>query len=413
MVLDTVGGAVAAGLAHRWAAALWGVSDDRVHRWRARRAGRGASLEDRRRAVAAAHALLAQEVEAILEIAERWGPTDRSHPKLAHRGSYENLVWVSPSAFRRVLDPDGLIVAQASQRRREPRRPWPSWLVWEPNRIPIWDVTHFGRARRCVFAIVDMVSRRWISTVVSPEESSTQARVALDDALAVEGLTDLLTDERLDLPLDDPRRPILLAVSDNGGPMVSAGTRAFMAAVAIAQHHGRPRTTAGPAPPPTRPGSRASSATSKANGHTSATSPTPPCQKPSCTEPAATTTTSDSTKPSAASPPTTNTTAAHKPSAKPANKAHNKPARTGSTTTAGPLSTTPTRPNDTVDSKHDPRGKLRHTSHLTPHRHMREPCQFLGMYPAGMVAREHVVSATVYQRCLAAGYDGASSLRVE
>ena len=93
MVLDTVGGAVAAGLAHRWAAALWGVSDDRVHRWRARRAGRGGSLEDRRRAGAAVHALLAQEVEAILEIAERWGPTDRSHPKLAHRGSYENLVW--------------------------------------------------------------------------------------------------------------------------------------------------------------------------------------------------------------------------------------------------------------------------------------------------------------------------------
>ena len=46
-------------------------------------------------------------------------------------------------------------------------------------------MTHFGRARRCVFAIVDMVSRRWISTVVSSEESSTQVRVALDDALVV------------------------------------------------------------------------------------------------------------------------------------------------------------------------------------------------------------------------------------
>ena len=151
-------------------------------------------------------------------------------------------MWVSPSTFRRVLDANGLIVAQAPPRRREPRRPWPPWLVWEPDRIWIWDVTHFGRARRCVFAIVDMVSRRWISTVVSSEESSTQVRVVFDDALAVEGLIDLLTDERLDLPLDDPRRPILLAVSDNGGPMISTDTRAFMAAVAIAQHHGRPRT---------------------------------------------------------------------------------------------------------------------------------------------------------------------------
>ena len=185
LVLDTVDEAVAAGLAHRWATALWRVSDDRVHRWRARRAERGGGLEDRRPGGAAVHALLAQEVDAVLEIAEQWGPTDRSHRKLAHRGSYENSVWVSPSTFRRVLDANGLIVAQAPPRRREPRRPWPPWLVWEPNRIWIWDVTHFGRARRCVFAIVDMVSRRWISTVVSSEESSTQVRVVFDDALLV------------------------------------------------------------------------------------------------------------------------------------------------------------------------------------------------------------------------------------
>ena len=180
------------------------MSDDRVHRWRARRAERGGSLEDRRRGGAAVHALLAQELDAIPEIAEQWGPTDRSHRKLAHRGSYENSVWVSPSAFRRVLDANGLIMAQAPPRRREPKRSRPPWLVCEPDRIWIWDVTHFGRARRCVFAIVDMVSRRQISTVVSSEESCTQVRVVFDDALAVEGLIDLLTDERLDLPSTTP-----------------------------------------------------------------------------------------------------------------------------------------------------------------------------------------------------------------
>ena len=71
---------------------------------------------------------------------------------------------------------------------------------------------------------------------------------------------------------------------------------------------------------------------------------------------------SDSTRPSATPPPTTNTTDTEKPSDKPANTACNNPARTGSTTTAGPLSTTPTRPNDTVDSQHDLRGRLRNTS---------------------------------------------------
>ena len=52
----------------------------------------------------------------------------------------------------------------------------------------------------------------------------------------------MLTDARLDLDVDDPRRPILLAVSDNGPPMKAQNTRAFMVLMAIAQHHGRPHT---------------------------------------------------------------------------------------------------------------------------------------------------------------------------
>ncbi|MCL4292297.1 MAG: DDE-type integrase/transposase/recombinase [Acidimicrobiia bacterium] len=67
-------------------------------------------------------------------------------------------------------------------------------------------------------------------------------KVLFESALEAEGLLDLLTDERLDLALDDPARPILLAVSDNGPPMAAADTRAFMALMAIAQHRGRPRT---------------------------------------------------------------------------------------------------------------------------------------------------------------------------
>jgi len=181
-------------------------------------------------------------VQAVLAIAEEWGPVDRSHRKLAHRGSYVGAVWVSPSSFRRVLAAQGLVLPDAPPRTPSARKPWPDWLVWAPNRIWIWDVTHFPRARRAVFAIVDMVSRKWIATLVSTEETSTQVRVVFEHALEVEGLLDLLTDERLDLDADDPRRPILLAVSDNGPQMTSSDTRAFMALMAIAQRHGRPHT---------------------------------------------------------------------------------------------------------------------------------------------------------------------------
>jgi transposase InsO family protein len=112
----------------------------------------------------------------------------------------------------------------------------------DPNRIWIYDAIHFGRARRVVFAIVDMVSRKWIDTLVSVEESATQVQVIFEHALEIEGLLDLLTDERLDLAVDDPARPILLAVSDNGPPMAATSTRAFMTLMAIAQHRGRPHT---------------------------------------------------------------------------------------------------------------------------------------------------------------------------
>jgi len=241
LVLKTVEDGVAAGFTHAWVCSLWQVSDDRVHRWRARRRDH-ATLVDRAPGGNAVHGILDAEVDAILDVAERWGPIDRSHRKLAHRGSYEGLVWVSPSTFRRVLAAHGLILPEPRPRGRSEKRPWPSWLKWIPNRIWIYDATHFTRCRRVVFAIVDMVSRKWIATLVSVEETATQVQVIFEHALEVEGLLELLTDERLDLDHDDPERPILLAVSDNGPPMAAAQTRAFMALMAIVQHHGRPHT---------------------------------------------------------------------------------------------------------------------------------------------------------------------------
>ncbi len=103
-------------------------------------------------------------------------------------------------------------------------------------------MTHFTRAKRAAFAIVEVVSRYWIDTLVSVEETSTQVTVVFERALTDQGLIDLLTPERVDLDVDDPDRPILLAVSDNGPQMRSNATRDFMVMMAIAQHHGRPHT---------------------------------------------------------------------------------------------------------------------------------------------------------------------------
>lgn len=82
-VLKTVDDAVVAGFAHTWVCSLWQVSDSRVHRWRARRRDCG-TLVDQAPGGHPVHALLPDEIAAILDVAERWGTVDRSHRKLAH-----------------------------------------------------------------------------------------------------------------------------------------------------------------------------------------------------------------------------------------------------------------------------------------------------------------------------------------
>ncbi len=68
-------------------------------------------------------------------------------------------------------------------------------------------------------------SRRWQSSSCwwrekgAGAETSTQVQIVFADALAAEGLQDLIDarhDRGVDPKVDDERRPILLAMSDNG-----------------------------------------------------------------------------------------------------------------------------------------------------------------------------------------------------
>lgn len=77
------------------------LGEIRAHRWIARRA-RG-QLVDKTPGGSPAHGLLPEEQAEILALFEEWGETDRSHRKLAHRGSYLSRAWVSPPSVRRVL----------------------------------------------------------------------------------------------------------------------------------------------------------------------------------------------------------------------------------------------------------------------------------------------------------------------
>lgn len=221
-----------------------GIGEVRLHRWLARRTA--GQLADTIPGGVPLHGLLAEEHDEILALFDEWGDVDRSHRKLAHRGSYLGRVWVSPSSVRRVLYLADKHFRPRPKPGRSKKKPFPDWADYRPNSIWIYDTTHFTRAGMAVLIVEDLVSRKWLATVCSSEETSTQVEIGFTEALQAEGLMAEIDarydDGRIDLSIDDGVRPVLLAVSDNGPQMRSGSTREFMALNAIARHFGRPGT---------------------------------------------------------------------------------------------------------------------------------------------------------------------------
>jgi transposase InsO family protein len=249
-LLELVAYAQREGWSSRSAAAALGADHMRVLRWAARAAVGAERLVDAPSGPdEAAHALLDWERAAIVKLADEWAAIDRSHRKLAHRGSRLEMVYASESTVLRVLSAEGVYLPQRQPREPRPARPWPEWAELIPGVVWIYDFTHFsGLPGWCAIAILDVVSRKWLSTVVSPEETSTQVEVAFTRALVADGKDHLLEDPALLAELhggtvpEDDRLPVLVAISDNGPQMTSRQTAAFLAGARIAAHHGRPGT---------------------------------------------------------------------------------------------------------------------------------------------------------------------------
>src|SRR5207302_5145686 len=145
-LLGLIDQAVGEGWAHARACRVLDLADSRAHHWRQRLRDTG-TLEDGHPGGGAVHGILDWEEQAILDLIEQWGFVDRSHRKLAHRGSYTGTVFVSPSTVLRVA------LKNRVELPGEPVRPRPKVPVfpevpWERNRIWIWDATHFTRCKR-------------------------------------------------------------------------------------------------------------------------------------------------------------------------------------------------------------------------------------------------------------------------
>ena len=242
-LLELIAEATEAGWSFDKACGVLGLGERRARYWQ-QRAAAGA-LVDRKPGGTPVHALRPEEVDAILRLAEEWGEIDGSHRKLAHRGSYLGRVWVSPSTVLRVMLEHGRRLPYRPPRQTSVKRPWPEWVQYTPCQVWGYDFSEFPRAGTSALAILDLVSRKWIETMLCPEATDVQVQVLFTRALEREGLLDVilsLIDEHAAAAQEDELQPILLSVSDNGAQMRSGSTREFMALHAIATHYGRPGT---------------------------------------------------------------------------------------------------------------------------------------------------------------------------
>ncbi len=241
-LLDLIEDATRRGWSVRSACGVLELNPDRAGRWRRRRR-RGADLGDTRPGPdEALHGILGWERQAIIDVFDEWGEIDRSHRKLAHRGSRLEEVFVSESTVFRVLSAEGLVLPPAPSREPVgPKKPWPDWVEYRPCQVWGHDFTAFVRAGRDALAVVDLVSRKWITTltVVHQRGESEHVQAAYTRALEAEGLL-ARVEARMVAPNSSAQLPVLLAVSDGGPQMVSGTTREFMALHALAVHIGRP-----------------------------------------------------------------------------------------------------------------------------------------------------------------------------
>ena len=268
-LLDLVEHARGEGLSGRWACRQLGLDHARMLAWSAK-ANAGADLADASPGPVpgeALHALLDWERDAVVELAKRWGQIDLSHRKLAHRGSRLGRVFVAESTVLRVLTAAGMhLPGLPVVRERRGKTPWPDWVELVPGQIFIYDFTHFSGLRGwCAIAVVDVVSRYWLSTVLAPEETWVQVETAFIAALEADGKGWLLEDAApgratRQWPGARERRPGAGAAGRERQRSADALERRPRSSW---RSPGSPSTSAAPAPRTTRPGSSRSSATSR------------------------------------------------------------------------------------------------------------------------------------------------------
>ena len=237
-LLGLIDGAVADGLGARASVPVLDLADVRAHRWRQRLRDTG-SLEDRDPGGGAVHGLLGWEEQAILDLIEEWGQIDRSHRKLAHRGSLLGVVFVSPSTVLRVALKHKVALPG------EPFRPTAGYACTAADSVG--DATGSGSGTRPIsLAPTGSPTRSSMSSPATGSATCSRAsrpRPRRSCCSPARSRTRASSTPMGCRPsAHDDGTPILSHGQTTAREMTAIDTRKFMALMAITQHHGRPGT---------------------------------------------------------------------------------------------------------------------------------------------------------------------------
>jgi hypothetical protein len=118
---------------------------------------------------------------------------------------------------KRVLERHQLRFRGPKRDGRSARRPWPDWVEEKPNRIWIYDTTHWTRAQAATTVVSDVITRKWIAEITSADETSIEVQAVFTRALRAERLDEVIDAANPDGIAWDPESddvPVLLVMSD-------------------------------------------------------------------------------------------------------------------------------------------------------------------------------------------------------
>ena len=218
------------GVKQRRICSLLQIEERRIRRWKRR-----GMLADRKPGPEhAPHALLAEERDAIIELAKEEAYVDDGHRVLTAKGIDAGRISVSASSVYRVMRHKGLTTdrsdrAHHSGRSRKPDRP----DLTGPNQRWCWDISYLRTLVSGIFlylyVLLDEYSRKVVAFRVSWQLSHKEGMELLEEGFEHEELTQ----EQIE---------ILSLCNDRGAQMKAKPFVRMVSDLGISQKFSRPRT---------------------------------------------------------------------------------------------------------------------------------------------------------------------------